>query len=236
MMVEARPSPTGRKFLDLVLLGPPGAGKGTQSKRLALAYGIPSISTGDMLRELAGSEGPLAAQAHESVAHGVLMADEDMVRCVEARLAAEDCHSGWLLDGFPRTVAQAEALDRIVERRGETLSLVLFLEADPEVVARRNADRLTCPGCGRSYHPKAQPPRQPGLCDECHVALGSREDDREDVVRERLRIYAEQTRPLVDYYRAKDVLRCVDGQQPVDVITQQMRALVDEALRGSANA
>lgn len=231
MMVEARPS-MQRGTIDLVLLGPPGAGKGTQAKLLSASYGVPQVSTGDMLREAVAAGTALGDLAHRHISRGEYVPDDLIIKLVEERLAQPDCQPGCLLDGFPRTLAQAVALDAMLERMNRRLVAAICLETGPDVAVERNAHRRSCPVCGRSYHQKTRPPRVSDACDDCRVALVHRDDDREDVIRHRLAVYAEQTMPLIDYYRAAGLLRVVNGDLPVDEVAQQVGAAVDESLRG----
>lgn len=227
----ARPE-VRRSSLDLVLLGPPGAGKGTQCKRLSASYGIPQISTGDMLREAVAAGTPLGEVAHKRISSGEFVPDEVMIALVEERLAQPDCAFGCLLDGFPRTLAQAAALDEMLERLGRRLARVICLEVDPSEVVRRNAGRLGCQVCGRAYHVVSLPPRVEGVCDTCRVALVHRDDDDESVIRHRLQVYAEQTAPLVDHYRTRGMLTTVSGGRSVDDVACDVHAVVEETLRG----
>lgn len=213
-----------RLQLRVVLLGPPGAGKGTQAQRLAGRLGVPHIASGDLLREHRRRGTDLGRQAEAYMQKGLLVPDDLVVRMVLERLAQPDCRDGYLLDGFPRTVAQAQALDRALGPEGvERVALLQVPEG--ELVARLTG-RLTCRACGAVYHPVTAPPASPGRCDRCGGELYQREDDREEVVRERLRVYWEQTAPLVDYYRGQGKLVGVDGNGTVEQVTERLlRAL-----------
>lgn len=228
MMETTRSRPGAQKnTLALILLGPPGAGKGTQARRLVEHYHIPQISTGDILREAVAAGTPLGDQAHKYMVRGELVPDDVIIGIVEERTRNEDCESGWLLDGFPRTLAQAEALDAMMERMSRQLSLVILLEVSPDVVVRRNSLRRSCPVCGATYHLETKPPREPLVCDDCRVTLVHRDDDKEEVIRRRIGVYKEQTSPLTAYYKARGLLHAVDGHLPVDEVTQLIRTLVD---------
>lgn len=230
-MIVARPG-TQQTSVDLVLLGPPGAGKGTQAKRLSATYGIPQISTGDMLREAVAAGTALGDLAHRHISRGEYVPDDVIVKLVEERLRQSDCNSGCLLDGFPRTFSQAVALDEMLQKMGRRLIAAICLDTGPDVAVERNAHRRSCPVCGRSYHQKAYPPKVSGTCDDCRVALVHRDDDQENVIRYRLAVYAEQTLPLVEYYRTAGLLRVVNGDRSADEVARQVGVVVDEALRG----
>lgn len=216
-----------KNTLEMILLGPPGAGKGTQAKRLVDKYRVPQIATGDILREAVAAGTPLGDQAHKFMVRGELVPDDVIIGIVEERIRKKDCVHGWLMDGFPRTLAQAKALDAMVERMGSNLSLVVLLEVQPDVVVARNSLRRSCSICGRTYHLQANPPRTANLCDECRVPLIHRDDDKEDVIRHRIGVYMEQTSPLIEYYREKGLLQIVDGHLPIDEVTARLRALID---------
>jgi adenylate kinase len=218
--------------MNLILFGPPAAGKGTQAKRLVDQYKIPQISTGDILREAVKSGTPLGDQAHKFMVRGELVPDDVIIGIVEERLRKQDCVPGWLLDGFPRTLAQAHALDQMMDRMGCRLSLVVLLEVQPDVVVRRNSLRRSCTVCGRTYHLETNPPRTANLCDECRIPLIHREDDQEAVIRRRIGVYMDQTSPLVEYYREKNLLQVVDGHLPIDEVTARIRMLIDLARQG----
>jgi adenylate kinase len=205
--------------LNVVMLGPPGAGKGTQAERLARSRGLPKISTGDILREAvhAGTELGLAAKA--TMEAGDLVSDDVMIGIVGARLEREDARAGFVLDGFPRTVQQAAALDRMMERRGPLIVLDIVVPED--VLVRRLATRRICGECGVNAAVDWT-----GACQRCGGALIARMDDGVEIVRERLKVYQRQTKPLVDYYSARPTFRQINGNRPPDVVTRG----VDEAL------
>jgi adenylate kinase len=199
-----------------VLLGPPGVGKGTQGRLLAAHYRVPLVSTGEMLRDAVKKGTPLGRQAQVVMDAGRLVSDDLMIRLVQERTAQADASQGFLLDGFPRTVAQAESLDALMRSRDQELDAVILLTADEAELVRRLAARRECPTCGRAYNLETQPPRDGRTCDADGTALVQREDDREETVRKRLEVYRAQTEPLVEFYRRDGRLREVQAQGVVD--------------------
>jgi len=197
--------------MRLILLGPPGAGKGTQAKMLVEKYGVPQISTGDILRAAVAAGTPLGKEAKTYMDRGALVPDAVVIGIVRDRLGEPDCQRGYLLDGFPRTVAQAEALTRMLQEMGAPLPLVVSLDVAEEELVRRLAGRRTCQACGESFHVEFHPPRVAGRCDTCNGHLVQREDDREETVRRRLQVYREQTEPLIGYYQRQGLLKRVNG-------------------------
>ena len=201
-----------------MLLGPPGAGKGTQARRLAARWSVPQIATGDMLREAVARGTRLGLEARRYMDAGELVPDAVIIGLVRERLALPDGRKGFVLDGFPRTVTQAEALDRLLEAEGAPLDRVVLVQvADEEPVARLSGRRV-CRSCGRNYHLTLSPPRVPGRCDGCGGELYQRTDDEEATVRRRLAVYARDTRPLVDYYRRRGLLRTISGAGAMDTV------------------
>ena len=210
-----------RTIGPLILLGPPGAGKGTQAKLLVERYGIPQISTGDILRENVAAATELGKKAKAIMERGDLVPDDLVVAMVAERLERADCQRGFILDGFPRTVAQAEWLNEFLRKQGSKWPalVVANMRVDYNQLMRRLTGRRTCPTCGRIYNIYFQPPRVAGICDVDGSALITRKDDAEEVVSERLKAYEKQTLPLVDYYRQKGLLVEVDGDRPVEEVT-----------------
>jgi adenylate kinase len=207
-------------------MGPPGAGKGTQAEALTKKYLIPHISTGDMFRKALKEETPLGKKAKEFMDAGELVPDQVTVGIVAERLAEEDCQKGWLLDGFPRTVPQAEALTEILQQKDLVLDAVLNFAVPPEKLVQRLTGRIVCRSCGLTYHVLFNPPHQAGVCGHCQGELYQREDDREDTVRKRLAVYEAQTAPLKSYYEAQGLLRNINGDQPVaEVLAEISRIL-----------
>lgn len=216
--------------MRLILLGPPGAGKGTQAKNLVDHCGIAHISTGDLLRRAVAEGTPLGQEAHRFMKAGELVPDDLIIQMVEDRIAEADCSKGFLLDGFPRTVPQADALEGMLKRKGLKIDLVLLLLVDDDDLVRRLSGRRSCSQCGAVYHLVFSPPKREGVCDACGgEALIQREDDKEATVRNRLKVYHNQTGPLIDYYKAEDLLKTVDGGGKIEAITAQLIAAVDSA-------
>ncbi len=213
--------------MNIVFLGPPGAGKGTQAKILIERYGIPQISTGDMLREHRAKGTELGKKAQEYMDKGQLVPDEIILGMVKERLSQPDCERGFILDGFPRTVAQAEALDRILAEMGKELNFALALIVPDELLVERLTGRRTCKNCGMMYHIKYKPPKVEGKCDVCGGQLYQRADDNEETVRNRLMVYHEQTAPLIEYYKNKGILREIDGSKSIEEITQQLISILE---------
>jgi adenylate kinase len=203
----------------LVLIGPPGAGKGTQAEFIAAQLAVPKISTGDIFRANVASGTPLGRQAKRYMDTGQLVPDKITIDMVRDRLGEPDAADGFLLDGFPRTVPQAVALDKLVADLGTGLDLVLELVVDDDEVIRRLSGRRTCRGCGKVWHVEFDPTLREGVCDRCGGRLFQREDDRAETVAERLRVYARDTAPLVDYYGAQGKLVGIDATGPVEDVT-----------------
>jgi adenylate kinase len=213
--------------MRLVLVGPPGAGKGTQAEFVAAQLAVPKISTGDIFRANVAAATPLGIRARQYMDSGQLVPDEVTINMVRERLAEPDASDGFLLDGFPRTTPQAVALDKLLADLGTGLDVVLELVVDDDEVIRRLSGRRTCHGCGRIWHVEFDPPQRDGACDRCGGDLFQREDDRAETVAERLRVYARDTAPLVDYYGAQNKLVGIDATGPVEDVT--VRAI--DALR-----
>ena len=213
-------------------MGPPGAGKGTQAKAVAETYGVPHVSSGDIFRAEIAGDTDLGVQIKSYLDSGALVPDEMTVKAVVGRLGAEDCADGWLLDGFPRTEAQAEALDEALEAEGAKLSAVVYLEVDPEIIVRRMAGRRVCPTCGRSYHVEHIPPTVEGTCDACGARLMTRDDDRPETVRQRLATYQEATTPLIEYYDRRGLLIRTDGSGTPDQVRARLFEQLKEVERG----
>jgi adenylate kinase len=197
--------------MNLIIMGPPGSGKGTQGKLIAEKYHIPQISTGDILREAISNGLALGLKARAYMARGELVPDEVVIGIIEDRLMQRNYEKGFLLDGFPRTVAQAEALQRMLGKRGLTVDHVINIEIEAEELISRLRGRRTCSRCGAMYHLLFNPPKRDGICDTCGGSLYQRDDDKEETIRSRLDIYSQQTRPVIQYYASQGLLRSIDG-------------------------
>lgn len=208
--------------MNLVLLGPPGAGKGTQARLLAERCRVPGISTGDILRTAVRDATDLGRTARTYMDRGALVPDEVVVGIVEERLAAHDTCGGFILDGFPRTLAQARALDGFLADRKRPLRRVLHLAVEDADVVRRLSGRRTCPKCGAQYHVEFNPPPRRDVCGRCGAGLVQRDDDREETIRARLRVYREETEPLVEYYAQQGLLERVAATGPVEEVSRRM--------------
>ncbi|WP_344170756.1 adenylate kinase [Pilimelia columellifera] len=207
--------------MRLVLVGPPGAGKGTQAEFIAAHLAVPKISTGDIFRANVAQGTPLGIQAKQFMDAGQLVPDEVTINMVRDRLAEPDAGDGFLLDGFPRTTPQAQALDKLLADLGTGLDLVLELVVDDDEVIRRLSGRRTCRGCGKIWHVEFDAPNREGVCDRCGGELFQRDDDKAETIAERLRVYARDTAPLVDYYGAQGKLVGIDATGPVEDVTNR---------------
>ena len=197
--------------MKIIMLGAPGAGKGTQAKKIASKYSIPHISTGDIFRANIKNGTELGKKAKTYMDQGLLVPDELVVDLVVDRVAADDCANGYVLDGFPRTIPQAEALDAALEKMGEAMDYAINVEVPDENIVKRMSGRRACVACGATYHIEHIPPKTEGICDTCGSELVLRDDDKPETVEKRLKVYHEQTQPLIDFYTAKGVLKNVDG-------------------------
>jgi adenylate kinase len=211
----------------VILLGPPGAGKGTQADLLAARLGVPKISTGDLFREEIGRGSPLGDEVAQFINAGQLVPDTTTLRVLEERLGRPDTRSGAVFDGFPRTIGQAEALDRMLTASGRRLERVIDVDVPTEEIVQRVAGRLICRRCHATYHELFAPPAVPGICDRCGGELYRRPDDEPGAILTRLRVYDEQTAPVVDYYRQHGLLVSVDGARPRDDVTVALLAALD---------
>lgn len=213
-------------MLNLLLFGPPGSGKGTQAQFLSARYGIAHISTGDMLREQVRQGTELGRRAAEFMNRGDYVPDEVMIGMIRSRIQERDCADGWILDGFPRTVPQARALDEMLAAERETIHRLLYLHVDVEEIVARLTQRWTCPSCSRTYHLQSHPPRNDRKCDHDGSELIRREDDNPEVARNRTKVYYERTYPILDYYRPRGIVVEVDGEGTV----AQVRRRIEDAL------
>jgi adenylate kinase len=216
--------------MRLVLLGPPGAGKGTQARMLGERIGAPQIASGDLLRAAVRDHTPLGVEAKSFMDKGSLVPDELVLKLIDARLDQPDAKSGYILDGFPRSVPQAEALGGMLKRRGEKISKVVAIDVPVEDLVKRISGRRTCRNCNEMYHIAFDPPAKPGICNKCGGELYQREDDHEDTVRNRLKVYNEETKPLLDYYGKAGLLAEVEGTgRPEEILHRILAKLGDGA-------
>jgi len=213
--------------MRVILLGPPGAGKGTQAEGIAAELGIPHISTGDMFRAALKAGTPLGLEAKQYMDAGELVPDDVVVAMVRERIAQADCAQGFLLDGFPRTIVQAEKLDATLNENGIGIDLVLNLVCPKEIIVARLTGRRVCRACGAIYHVVNMPPAQAGVCDKCGGELYQRDDDREETILNRLDVYEQSTAGLIGYYRAQGILRDVDAGAPREATLAAMIALIN---------
>lgn len=209
--------------MKVILLGPPGAGKGTQATMLMKEYSIPQISTGDMLRAAVHAQSPMGIKAKEYMDAGDLVPDEVVIGIVRERLQADDCKNGFILDGFPRTQSQADALKQVLADLGKQLDSVVSLHVETEALVERLIGRRTCSACGKGFHLQHEPPAPNGTCSSCGGELVQRDDDCEETIRNRMQVYHQQTAPLEDYYRSEGLLTVVDGMGEISAV---QRAIV----------
>ncbi len=204
--------------MKIILLGAPGAGKGTQAKQIADKYGIPHISTGDIFRANLKQGTELGKKAKEYMDQGLLVPDELTCDLVMDRIGQEDCKDGFVLDGFPRTIPQAEALDAALSKIGQKMDYAIDVDVPDENIVNRMSGRRACLNCGATYHIVSIPTKVEGICDRCGEKVVLRDDDQPETVKKRLDVYHAQTQPLIDYYKKQDILKTVDGTQPMDQV------------------
>jgi adenylate kinase len=213
--------------MNLILLGPPGAGKGTQAKRLEQTHGLVQLATGDMVRAAIASGSELGQRVKAIYDAGQLVPDEIVIEAIEQRIAAPEAKNGVILDGFPRNVPQAEALDKMLSRHGLKLDHVILMEVDEAALVDRLAGRFSCRECGASYHERYHRPARDGLCDTCGATeFVHRPDDRPEAVATRFEVYRQQTAPILPYYRSRGILRTVDGMGDMDAVARQIEAVI----------
>ncbi len=213
--------------MRLVLLGAPGAGKGTQAKKLIEKYGIPQISTGDILRKAVADGTPLGKEAKSYMDSGGLVPDSVVIGLVRERLAQDDCKKGYILDGFPRTTPQAEALDKVLTGMNAPLDTALSVDVDMDILMKRLTGRRTCKSCQQMYNIHFGPPKKEGACDKCGGELFQRADDKEETIKNRLDVYEKSTAPLMDYYAKKNILKSVKGMGSVDDIFNKVCKILE---------
>ncbi|MCM8797630.1 MAG: adenylate kinase [Candidatus Omnitrophica bacterium] len=208
--------------MRIVLLGPPGAGKGTQAKILADRLQVPHISTGDLLRENVKNNTDLGKEARDYMERGLLVPDELVAKMLTKRFAQSDTKNGFILDGYPRNLNQAETLDTILQEKNMAIDFVVYLDTAEDIIIQRLSGRLVCSVCAANYHIKNMPPKVKGVCDNCHGPLSQRTDDREETVRKRLQIYKKEVSSLIDYYERQHRLRRIDGGQEADIVLNKI--------------
>lgn len=213
--------------MRLVFLGAPGAGKGTQAKKLVEKYGIPQISTGDILRAAVAAGTPLGKEAKSYMDKGELVPDSVVIGLVKERIAQEDCKNGYILDGFPRNTAQAEALDKVLAEMSAPLDAAVDVDVDRDVLMKRLTGRRTCKNCQQMYNIYFSPPKKEGICDKCGGELFQRDDDKEETIRRRLDVYDAQTAPLINYYKERRILKTVKGVGDIDEIFKNICAVLE---------
>ena len=213
--------------MKIIMLGAPGAGKGTQAKQIAEKYSIPHISTGDIFRANIKGGTALGMEAKEYMDKGQLVPDELTVRILLDRVANDDCKNGYVLDGFPRTIPQAEVLDTEVKKLGETVDFAIDVDVPDENIINRMGGRRACLKCGATYHMTYIPPKKEGICDACGSELVLRDDDKPETVKKRLDVYHEQTQPLIDYYKKQGILKTVDGTQDMDKVFADIVSILE---------
>ena len=215
--------------MNIILMGLPGAGKGTQAEKIVATYGIPHISTGDMFRAAMQQQTELGLKAKSFMDKGELVPDEVTNGIVKERLQQADTEKGFLLDGFPRTQAQAEALDKIMQDLNRSIDAVINIEVNPEILMQRLTGRIICRNCGSTYHKTNNPPKVEGTCDRCGTHdFYQREDDKPETVENRIQINIEQSKPILNYYKAKGILRNVDGESGIDNLFQTIQSIMGE--------
>ncbi|MDH5791157.1 MAG: adenylate kinase [Candidatus Bathyarchaeota archaeon] len=214
--------------MRIVILGPPGSGKGTRAQIISKIYGIPVITTGDMLREAAAQDTESGRIADFYMKKGELVPDDIVIEVVEERLGRPDVEGGFILDGFPRNLAQARALDRILKKKGVSIDAVLKIDASTDSIIKRLSLRRSCPRCGAVYHLKYNPPRKDEVCDECGSRLIQRDDDKEDIILYRMIVYEEQTRPILERYENMGKVRELNGEIEIDEIPREVRRVLGD--------
>ena len=210
--------------MNIILLGPPGAGKRTEGEPIVEAYGNVHISTGDIFRKNIKENTELGKKVKEYIDKGLLVPDELVVELVADRLMQDDVKKGFMLDGFPRTIFQAEELDKVLSKLGTKIDTVVNIEVNPDILIERAVGRRICKGDGSTYHVKFNPPKKEGICDTCGQALYQRDDDKEETVKNRISVYTDQTKPLIDYYKKQNNIANINGEQNIDTVFEDIKA------------
>jgi len=221
--------------MRIILLGAPGAGKGTQAKKMIEKYGFIQISTGDILRKAVADGTPLGKEAKVYMEKGELVPDSVVIGLVKERLSQDDCKKGFILDGFPRNISQAKSLDKVLQEINMPLQLVLSIDVDMDVLMKRLTGRRTCRQCGQMYNIYYNPPKKEGICDKCEGQLYQREDDKEETIRKRLEVYEAQTAPLIEYYEKTGILKRINGVGNIDDIFANICAVVEKIKKDEVN-
>ena len=221
--------------MRIILLGAPGAGKGTQAKKMIEKYGFIQISTGDILRKAVADGTPLGKEAKVYMEKGELVPDSVVIGLVKGRLSQDDCKKGFILDGFPRNISQAKSLDKVLQEINMPLQLVLSIDVDMDVLMKRLTGRRTCRQCGQMYNIYYNPPKKEGICDKCEGQLYQREDDKEETIRKRLEVYEAQTAPLIEYYEKTGILKRISGVGNIDDIFANICAVVEKIKKDEVN-
>lgn len=214
--------------MKIIMLGAPGAGKGTQAEKIAEAYNIPHISTGDIFRENIKNNTELGKKAKEYMDAGGLVPDELTCNLVTDRIEKDDCKNGFILDGFPRTIPQAEVLEKALSEKGTSMDFAIDVEVPDENIVSRMEGRRACSGCGKIYHLVANPPKADGICDSCGEKLIIRDDDKPETVKKRLEVYHKETQPLIDFYSKKGILKTIDGTGKMEEIFGEIKAILGD--------
>ena len=214
--------------MKIIMLGAPGAGKGTQAKMIADKYGIPHVSTGDIFRANIKNGTELGKEAKRYMDQGLLVPDELTVKILLDRVAQEDCANGYVLDGFPRTIPQANVLDEALTKLGDAIDYAVNVDVPDENIVKRMSGRRACLKCGATYHIVTIPPKQEGICDNCGSEIVQRDDDKPETVQKRLQVYHDQTQPLIDFYNNKGILKSVDGTKDLDAVFDSIKAILGE--------
>ncbi|MBF0492008.1 MAG: adenylate kinase [Deltaproteobacteria bacterium] len=218
--------------MNLIFFGPPGAGKGTQSQQVQQIYGIPQISTGDMLREARTAKSPLGLEAEKFMSEGKLVPDSVIVSLMDERLKQKDCNKGFILDGFPRTLEQASALKEMLKAQGKKIDCVVNIEVNEEELVARLTGRRQCEKCKKAYHVLYSPPKQEGVCDVCASKLFQRDDDQERTIRQRLKVYVDKTQPVINFYKQEKILESINGSGEVALILKKIEKILESRSQG----